>query len=167
MDKVCLAMERRLSAKLDAHGSTLRRLEVAVREASSERARGASSDESPRDGCSSFLERRDWTRGDVTVSLALRAPGPLRPGSGGPAGDGRGPRRDECAASTGLELWGGATRVAEYLLDHRDLVAGKNVVELAAGAGLPGLVASKLGARSVLLTDLDATVVDRVGTRVI
>ncbi|KAL8692566.1 MAG: hypothetical protein Q9218_002435 [Villophora microphyllina] len=54
----------------------------------------------------------------------------------------------------GHHLWNGAQVVTDYLYDHaKDLVTGKNVLELGAGAGLPSLAAAIWGAKHVVLTD--------------
>ncbi|MCJ1402940.1 nicotinamide n-methyltransferase [Xylographa trunciseda] len=53
-------------------------------------------------------------------------------------------------------LWNGGQVVSEYLQRHaEDLVENKDVLELGAGAGLPGIVCGILGARKrkVLITD--------------
>ena len=55
--------------------------------------------------------------------------------------------------------WPGGIALARYLLDNPDLVAGRSVLDLAAGSGLVGLAAAKAGARSVLLADTDPTAV--------
>lgn len=52
----------------------------------------------------------------------------------------------------GLLLWPAALALAERLAAAPSLVAGKRVLELGAGAGLPGLVAQSLGA-AVTQTD--------------
>lgn len=54
--------------------------------------------------------------------------------------------------------------VTEYLHDHaRDLVMGRNVLELGAGAGLPSLAAAIWGAEHVVLTDYpDEDLVDNM-----
>ena len=44
--------------------------------------------------------------------------------------------------------------MAQFLCEHAESVRGRDVVELGAGPGLPGLVAAKLGASRVTLTDL-------------
>lgn len=56
-------------------------------------------------------------------------------------------------------VWDTSPRLCEWLChgdgaNARRLVKGKRVVELGAGAGLPGLVCARLGAASVTLTDL-------------
>lgn len=53
----------------------------------------------------------------------------------------------------GLLLWESAPALAVALAEHTELVAGRRVLELGAGAGLAGLVASQLGAASVRQTD--------------
>ncbi|KAK5062897.1 hypothetical protein LTR84_004973 [Exophiala bonariae] len=51
-------------------------------------------------------------------------------------------------------LWNAGQVVAQYLEDNRQqLLQGKTVLELGAGAGLPSLVASILGAKKVVVTD--------------
>lgn len=51
------------------------------------------------------------------------------------------------------ELWPSALSLSEYLVDHPELVHGKNVLEIGCGLGLPSLVAAKTGAKHVLATD--------------
>ena len=55
--------------------------------------------------------------------------------------------REEC------KLWDCGVACADLLRAHPHLVRGKRVLELGCGVGLPGFVASTLGAMSVLLTD--------------
>ncbi|KEF55306.1 uncharacterized protein A1O9_08960 [Exophiala aquamarina CBS 119918] len=51
-------------------------------------------------------------------------------------------------------LWNAGQVVAQYLEENtQQLVQGKNILELGAGAGLPSLVASLLGAKQVVVTD--------------
>ncbi len=51
--------------------------------------------------------------------------------------------------------WAGGQALARYLLDHPDEVAGKRVVDFAAGSGIVGIAAMKAGAASVLAADID------------
>lgn len=51
--------------------------------------------------------------------------------------------------------WLGGQAVARYLLDHRDEVAGRRVLDLATGSGLCALAARLAGARDVLAADID------------
>jgi predicted nicotinamide N-methyase len=51
--------------------------------------------------------------------------------------------------------WAGGQALARYVLDHPDLVAGRTVLDLAAGSGLVGLAASLAGARSVVANEID------------
>lgn len=53
----------------------------------------------------------------------------------------------------GLLVWESAQALAEALAAEPNLVAGKNVLELGAGVGLPGIVARALGAAAVRQTD--------------
>ncbi|KUF89962.1 hypothetical protein AM588_10002513 [Phytophthora nicotianae] len=51
---------------------------------------------------------------------------------------------------TGQVVWPVSAFLAWYLVAHRDEIAGKNVVELGAGAGLSGLVASQFASHTAL-----------------
>ena len=51
--------------------------------------------------------------------------------------------------------WAGGQAIARYILDHPDEVAGKQVLDFAAGSGLCGIAAMKAGAASVLCADID------------
>lgn len=51
--------------------------------------------------------------------------------------------------------WAGGQGLARWLLDHPAEVAGKQVLDLAAGSGLVGVAAMQAGAASVLCTDID------------
>jgi predicted nicotinamide N-methyase len=51
--------------------------------------------------------------------------------------------------------WGGGLALARYLLDHRDIVAGKRVLDLGAGGGVVAIAAMKAGARSAIAIDVD------------
>ena len=65
---------------------------------------------------------------------------------------------EHCVSSSvdlvGLQLWRGAFLLADYLLAEPGLVAGRNVLELAAGTGLTAVTAGMM-ARSVTATDVD------------
>ena len=52
--------------------------------------------------------------------------------------------------------WAGGQALARYLLDHRETVAGKRVLDLAAGSGLVAIAAAKAGAVPVIAADIDA-----------
>jgi len=51
--------------------------------------------------------------------------------------------------------WAGGQALARHLLDHRELVAGKDVMDFASGSGLVAIAAVMAGARTVLATDID------------
>ena len=51
--------------------------------------------------------------------------------------------------------WAGGQALARYLLDHPEAVAGRRVLDLAAGSGLVGIAAMKAGAASALCADID------------
>ncbi len=56
---------------------------------------------------------------------------------------------------TGLQLWAASLVLSHWLLDLREQICGRAVLELGAGCGLCGIVAAKLSASGpVLLTDL-------------
>lgn len=50
-------------------------------------------------------------------------------------------------------LWNGSRVISDYFETSPDIVRGKTVLELGAGAGLPSIVAAVLGAKKVLMTD--------------
>jgi hypothetical protein len=62
---------------------------------------------------------------------------------------------DDIELQTGGSIWHAGYELASYLIEHPELVRGKRVVEIGCGCGLVGIVAGALGAKSVLLTDLD------------
>jgi predicted nicotinamide N-methyase len=51
--------------------------------------------------------------------------------------------------------WAGGQALARYVLDRRDLVMGRTVLDLAAGSGIAGIAAARAGALSVLCCDID------------
>jgi predicted nicotinamide N-methyase len=51
--------------------------------------------------------------------------------------------------------WLGGQALARYVLDHREVVAGRRVLDLAAGSGLVGIAASLAGAAAVTANDID------------
>ena len=52
--------------------------------------------------------------------------------------------------------WAGGQALARYVLDHPGTVAGKRVLDLAAGSGLVAIAAAKAGAAPVIAADIDA-----------
>jgi predicted nicotinamide N-methyase len=52
--------------------------------------------------------------------------------------------------------WAGGQALARYVIDHRGLVAGKRVLDLASGSGLVAIAAAKAGAAPVVANDIDA-----------
>src|SRR6185436_7429535 len=52
--------------------------------------------------------------------------------------------------------WAGGQALARYLLDHPEAVAGKRVLDLAAGSGLVAIAAALAGAAPVIAADIDA-----------
>ena len=51
--------------------------------------------------------------------------------------------------------WAGGLALARYLLDHRETVAGKRILDLGAGGGLVAIAAMKAGARDCVAIDVD------------
>ena len=51
--------------------------------------------------------------------------------------------------------WAGGQALARHVLDHPELVAGKTVLDFAAGAGLVAIAAAKAGAARVTACDID------------
>ena len=53
------------------------------------------------------------------------------------------------------DAWVGGQAVARYLLEHPDVVAGRRVLDVAAGSGLVAVAAAKAGAAHVTANDID------------
>lgn len=68
---------------------------------------------------------------------------------------------EETLASNGLSppfwafAWAGGQALARYLLDHRDEVADRFVLDFGAGSGLVALAAAKAGAAPVVAAEID------------
>jgi predicted nicotinamide N-methyase len=52
-------------------------------------------------------------------------------------------------------VWPGGQALARHILDHPDSVAGKRVLDFAAGAGIAAIAAARAGAALVEATDID------------
>uniref|UniRef100_UPI003BA9CCDD class I SAM-dependent methyltransferase n=1 Tax=Stappia sp. TaxID=1870903 RepID=UPI003BA9CCDD len=52
--------------------------------------------------------------------------------------------------------WAGGQALARYLLDHRETVAGRHVLDFATGSGLAAIAAAIAGAARVTACDIDA-----------
>jgi predicted nicotinamide N-methyase len=59
--------------------------------------------------------------------------------------------------------WAGGQALARYVLDHPDLLAGRTVLDLAAGSGLVAIAAMKAGAHSVTAVEIDELAVAAIG----
>jgi predicted nicotinamide N-methyase len=51
--------------------------------------------------------------------------------------------------------WAGGQALARYILDHRETVAGKTVLDFASGSGLVAIAAAKAGAARVVASEID------------
>lgn len=58
--------------------------------------------------------------------------------------------------------WAGGQALARYVLDVPDIVAGKQVVDLASGSGLVGIAAMKAGAGNVLAADIEVFSIEAI-----
>ncbi|MCG8360830.1 MAG: 50S ribosomal protein L11 methyltransferase [Kiloniellales bacterium] len=59
--------------------------------------------------------------------------------------------------------WAGGQALARYLLDQPEIVAGKRVLDFAAGSGLQGIAAARAGAASVEASEIDRFAVAAIG----
>jgi predicted nicotinamide N-methyase len=59
--------------------------------------------------------------------------------------------------------WAGGIALARYLLDHPDEVAGRVVLDVAAGSGLVAIAAALAGAARVVASDIDPLAVAAIG----
>lgn len=64
-------------------------------------------------------------------------------------------KRGELALPFWAFPWAGGVGLGHHLQLHPELVAGREVTDVASGSGLVGIVAAKLGASSVLCLDID------------
>ncbi|KAG4095033.1 S-adenosyl-L-methionine-dependent methyltransferase [Neocallimastix lanati (nom. inval.)] len=64
--------------------------------------------------------------------------------------------------TTGLRTWEASLRLAEYFIQNPTLCQNKNIIELGSGIGLLSLICAKLGAKSVLATDVNPEVIERL-----
>jgi predicted nicotinamide N-methyase len=67
------------------------------------------------------------------------------------------------AAPFWASAWLGGQALARYVLDHPDLVAGRRVLDLAAGSGLIGIAACLAGAAAVTANDIDPYAIAAIG----
>jgi predicted nicotinamide N-methyase len=51
--------------------------------------------------------------------------------------------------------WAGGQALARYVLDHREVVAGRSVLDIGSGSGLTAIAAALAGARTVLASEVD------------
>ncbi|ALG10064.1 class I SAM-dependent methyltransferase [Kibdelosporangium phytohabitans] len=58
--------------------------------------------------------------------------------------------------------WAGGQALARYVLDNPSLVAGRSVLDLAAGCGVVALAAAKAGARRVVANEIDQFAIDAI-----
>jgi predicted nicotinamide N-methyase len=59
--------------------------------------------------------------------------------------------------------WPGGQALARYVLDHRELVAGRSVLDLGSGSGLVAVAAALAGAQQVLASEIDPFGVTAIG----
>jgi predicted nicotinamide N-methyase len=59
--------------------------------------------------------------------------------------------------------WAGGQALARYILDHREVVAGRTVLDLGSGSGLTAIAAAVAGAATVLASELDPFAIAAIG----
>ena len=70
-------------------------------------------------------------------------------------------RTEEDSGRTGLDppfwafAWAAGQALARYLLDHADIVRGRDVIDIASGSGLVAIAAAMAGAAAVTAYDID------------
>jgi predicted nicotinamide N-methyase len=73
------------------------------------------------------------------------------------------------AGRTGMDppfwafAWPGGQALARFVLDHREVVAGRRVLDLASGSGLVAIAAVLAGASEVIAADIDPLAVAAIG----
>ena len=58
--------------------------------------------------------------------------------------------------------WPGGQAIARHIFDNPGMVAGKRVLDFAAGSGLAGLAAAKAGAAAVTASDIDPLAIEAI-----
>ena len=58
--------------------------------------------------------------------------------------------------------WAGGQALARFILDNRELVAGRRVLDLGAGSGLVSIAAMLAGAAQAIASDIDALALDAI-----
>lgn len=64
---------------------------------------------------------------------------------------------------TGLITWDGSVVLAKFMEINKNLVLGKNIIEVGAGTGVAGIAAFVLGGKKVVLTDLKYSLKNLIG----
>jgi len=59
--------------------------------------------------------------------------------------------------------WAGGQALARYVLDHRETVAARSVLDFGTGSGLVAIAAAKSGARMVVAADIDGFAAAAIG----
>jgi predicted nicotinamide N-methyase len=59
--------------------------------------------------------------------------------------------------------WAGGQALARYVLDHRQIVAGRSVLDFGTGSGVVAIAAALAGARCVMAADVDSFAVAAIG----
>mmetsp|Transcript_13564 Transcript_13564/g.29459 ORF Transcript_13564/g.29459 Transcript_13564/m.29459 type:complete len:243 (+) Transcript_13564:162-890(+) len=68
--------------------------------------------------------------------------------------------------STGLTVWRASSLLCDFLYENANIVKNKSVLELGAGVGLCGILAQKIGASTVILTDGDTDTLSQMRSNV-
>mmetsp|Transcript_35870 Transcript_35870/g.78308 ORF Transcript_35870/g.78308 Transcript_35870/m.78308 type:complete len:265 (-) Transcript_35870:228-1022(-) len=106
-----------------------------------------------------ITQTRELVYGPHKLCIACRAP----PSELNVAGEPTPENTEDCVVdgedSSGLDVWPAAEAVCEYLRCQPQIVGASRIIELGAGAGVPGLLAARLGAE-VVLTDFDQNAID-------
>ncbi|MBX9782513.1 MAG: hypothetical protein K2X48_04380 [Chitinophagaceae bacterium] len=63
------------------------------------------------------------------------------------------------------KVWPAAKALSEFILTHQQLIAGKKVMEIAAGLGLPSLTAAAF-AKEVIITEADSAALPFINTSI-
>ncbi len=91
---------------------------------------------------------------EVSLHLAADGAGLFDAGGGG--------YRSDVPPPFWAFAWAGGRALARHLLDHPGLVAGRSVLDVAAGGGVAAIAAALAGARMVTATDRDPAAVAAV-----